>query len=145
MRTGQRKSLEEYTERAIRATESGTLIPPLVYIPMRMRARLARTMEDGVTVTTNPATVEENNLRVANADPVGMLIAMMQGQPIPSFEIRAGKQPGELAVFTNFMVADIPLRAEIAMKLVAMQRRIPRTDAEAAQYEAMIKRASEDV
>ena len=143
MRRGQRESLESYTERAIRATESGTLIPPLVYIPMRMRSRLSRTMEDGLTVTTNPATLEENQLRIANADPIGMLIAIMQGQPIPSFEIRSSKEPGTLAVFTDFVVADLPLRSEIAMKLAAMQRKgtVKQDDAE---YEAMIASAANE-
>tara|TARA_R110000868_G_scaffold60469_6_gene184664 strand:+ start:974 stop:1309 length:336 start_codon:yes stop_codon:yes gene_type:complete len=40
---------------------------------------------DDLKITLDPEDIAENHLRIAKADPLGFLIACMNGQPIPSF------------------------------------------------------------
>lgn len=82
-----KESLDAFTERAIRATEAGALIPPIVYLPSRLRGHGQRLTVDHLRITTDAPTVEENHLRIRDADPLGFLMAMMHGQPIPTFTI----------------------------------------------------------
>lgn len=82
-----RVHMDEYTERAIRATEAGALIPPIVYLPRRLRGQKVRLTEDNLRYTVDPPTVAENHVKIAGADPVGFLIAIMNGQPIPEFRV----------------------------------------------------------
>ncbi len=85
--TRRRETIDEFTERAIKATDAGKLIPPIVYLPKRLRAHATRLTADQVRVTVEPPTIQENHARIADADPIGFLIAIMHGQPIPAFHI----------------------------------------------------------
>jgi hypothetical protein len=82
-----RETLDEFTDRAIAATDAGKFIPPIVYLPKRLRANGVRLTVDNICVTTNPPTIKENHLRILDADPLGFLMAVMHGQPIPSFHV----------------------------------------------------------
>jgi hypothetical protein len=82
-----RERLDDYTERAIRSTEAGALIPPIVYLPRRLRGQKVRLTEDNLRYTVDAPTVAENHVKIQGADPVGFLIAIMHGQPIPEFRI----------------------------------------------------------
>lgn len=82
-----KETVHAFTERAIRATEAGTLIPPIVYLPRSLRRQKMMLTTDNLALTVDPPTVEENHVKIAAADPVGFLIAVMHGQPIPSFEV----------------------------------------------------------
>lgn len=80
--------LKAFSERAIEATVQAELISPLVYLPRKLRGHKARLTVDNLKISTDPATIAENHVRIADADPIGFLIAVMQGQPIPEFAIR---------------------------------------------------------
>lgn len=131
------ENFKAYTDRAVEASLNETMIPPLVYIPAKLRKSKVRIVE---TLTTKPPTFEENTIRVEQADPTGFLIALMQGQPLPVFEIK--EAGGKMSVEVGWKIPDLPLRAEVAMEL---QRRVARgKKVHADGYEAMINKAAED-
>lgn len=107
-----KQTLDEFTERAIRATDAGKLIPPIVYLPSRLRGHNTRITVDQVRITTDPPTIAENHLRIGEADPLGFLIALMHGQPIPTFTITK-----EGSILTQYECADMKMRARIAQWL----------------------------
>lgn len=113
--------LKDYTERALQATYSGELIPPIVYLPAKLRRGKQRLNSKGY-VTLDPKTPEEVEASIAAADPAGLLIALMQGQPIPAFRISAPDPTGRVEIATEYVVAPLELRADIAWKLSARQR-----------------------
>lgn len=86
MRQG-KETVHAFTERAIRATEAGTLCPPIVYLPRSLRRQKMMLTTDNLALSVDPPTLEENHVKIAAADPVGFLIAIMHGQPIPSFHV----------------------------------------------------------
>lgn len=104
-----RERLRAYTERAIEATEAGALIPPIVYLPRRLRQSGLRLTEDNLCLKVDAPTLEENHVRLAGADPLGFLIAGMNGQPIPAFEIGAR---GDIVV--RYEVLDLDTRLAVA-------------------------------
>jgi hypothetical protein len=107
-----RERLDDYTERAIRSTEAGALIPPIVYLPRRLRGQKVRLTEDHLRFKVEGPTVAENHVTIAAADPVGFLVAIMNGQPIPEFRIARG---GAIDVF--YSVPDFELRVKVATYL----------------------------
>jgi hypothetical protein len=116
--------LKDYTERALQATYSGELIPPIVYLPAKLRRGKQRLNSKGY-VTLDPKTPEEVEASIAAADPAGLLIALMQGQPIPAFRITHApteSSPDRCEIATEYVVAPLELRADIAWKLSARQR-----------------------
>lgn len=130
------ESLYDFTERAMRATVTGELVPPTVYIPVNMRRQFKRVTVDDARVTVSPPTDTENDLRVAQADPVGFLIAVMQGQPIPAFVMH--KDDHGYRVETEYRVPDLLLRSEAAHWLA--DRKEKKRKAGDPEYEAMIER-----
>lgn len=132
-------TLRAYTERALHATYTGELIPPIVYVPAKLRRGKQRLNFKG-HVTTNAKTPEEIEAQIAAADPTGLLIALMQGQPIPTFQITAPDATGRVEIATAYEIADLPLRADIAFKLSVRQRN--RKRAEDAAYAARVAEAA---
>lgn len=142
-RTANRETLKQFTERAISATVDGTLIPPTVYIPVNLRRRgVARVPE---TVTLNPKTDAEIDNQIALADPVGFLVAIMQGQPIPCFEV--GKTNDVLEVRLELRAPDLKLRSDVAIELMRLKRRAASNGdiVEKKNYERMIEEAANGV
>lgn len=107
-----KETLLEYTERAIEATDLGKLIPPIVYLPSRLRLQGKRLTIDNVRVTVTPPTIAENHIRIAEADPLGFLIAIMNGQPIPSFEIT-----NDGAIVVKYHIPEMKTRERIGQWL----------------------------
>jgi hypothetical protein len=105
-----RERLDDFTERAIRSTEAGKLIPPIVYLPRRLRGQKVRLTEDNLRYTVDPPTVTETHVAIAGADPVGFLIAIMHGQPIPEFRIA---RDGAIDVF--YAVPEFETRTRAAL------------------------------
>lgn len=103
------ESLHHYTERAIKATEAGALIPPIVYLPRSLRRQKIMLTADNLALTVDPPTMEQNHVKIAASDPVGFIIAVMHGQPVPSFAIT--KDGG---VQIHYEVADLTLRLRAA-------------------------------
>lgn len=82
-----KETFTQFTERAMEAVDAGKWIPPIVYLPAKLRANNLRVTIDNTRLTTDPPSIRENHIRIAEADPLGFLIAIMNGQPIPRFEI----------------------------------------------------------
>ncbi len=89
---GSRDTEKAFTERAIEATEKfceqNMLVSPLVYVPRKLRGHNHRLTIDDLKITTTPETLGENHVRIAKADPLGFLIAAMNGQPLPEFRVQ---------------------------------------------------------
>lgn len=83
--TRRRSSLKAYTEKALEASE--LLIPSIVYMPRAFRPQKAMICADGLRIKISHADIMDNHQRIADADPLGFLIAIMQGQPLPEFNI----------------------------------------------------------
>lgn len=108
--TRKRETIDEYTERAIRMTEAGKLIPPIVYLPRNLRAQKVRLTYDNLVATVVPPTVEENHVRIQEADPLGFLIAIMHGQPFPEFTIEDDHTTNQSVVKVNYLVPSLQTR-----------------------------------
>lgn len=126
--------LEAYTEKAILLL--GGNLPQVVYLPAKLRKVKLRETTDG-TITDAPPLPDEQMERIVEADPVGFLIAIMNGQPVITFDVRAkdddehiplpsrGKMrasgkvsnDGEFAVFAEFHVPSAADRERVAMYL----------------------------
>lgn len=119
------RNVRELTERATEDPSLETLIPPIVYLPSRLRGKELRLTADNLRLTVDPPTVEENHLRIAKADPIGFLVALMNGQPVPVFEVEP-----DGSVKVKYEVADISRRENIAKWLAA---RVTITKLEIAQ------------
>jgi len=86
-----KKELKKYTTRAMKL-EDGS-IPQAVFVPPAIRGKMVQVqyVTDG-----KPVTIEQHVVRIQDeADPVGMLIAVAMGQPIPTFKIN---DQGEMEV-----------------------------------------------
>lgn len=82
------ETFEKFTERAKYAVDTNRAgIPPIVYLPRSLRGQKQRLTVDHIRITTDPPTIAENHLRIAEADPIGFLIAIQNGQPIPTFTV----------------------------------------------------------
>lgn len=103
------ENLHAFTERAIRATEAGALVPPIVYLPRSLRRQKMMMTMDNLGMTVDPPTQEENHVKIQAADPVAFLIAIMHGQPIPSFHVT--KDGG---VEMHYEVAELQVRIRAA-------------------------------
>lgn len=139
-----KNSVKQFTERAIEATDLDELIPPIVYLPQRLRAQGIRLTVDNLRLTIDPPTLKENHVRIAKADPLGFLIAMLNGQPIPSFEITSNG-----AVKIRYWVADQHARERVAKFLASrvtvtandLDPRTKNTEDKKSEWSAMIDQA----
>lgn len=117
-----RQNLHQYTERAIRATEAGKLIPSIVYLPRLLRGQPINLTADALCLTMDAPTVEENHVKIAQADPVGFLIAVMHGQPIPEFRVT---RTGGIELYYSVPELETRMRsAEFLARRSTMRRRL---------------------
>lgn len=99
------KDILQYTELAM--TLLGGEVPSIIYLPPTLRSRKQRVTTDGM-VTLQPYTAEEIQKRVVQADPLGFLIAIMNGQPMPSFRLKKpGKKIGGEGPFNPKKASDL--------------------------------------
>jgi hypothetical protein len=82
--------LLKYSEQAMNLL--GGKLPNIAYLPPAVRGRKVRVTTEGV-VTDSPFSSEEQLDRIVQADPIGFLIAVMNGQPIPTFRLVDEKNP----------------------------------------------------
>lgn len=86
--------LRKNSELAINAPE-GAAVPQGVWLPPALRDQPLRVSQD-VAITKAPPTVVENVIRInGEADPIGLLIAIANGQPISTFAIN---EDGEVSI-----------------------------------------------
>ena len=78
--------LRKNSELALSAPE-GVPVPQGVWLPPALRDKKLRVAHD-VAVTKAPPSVKENVIRInGEADPIGLLIAIANGQPISTFAV----------------------------------------------------------
>ena len=138
-------NLYAYTERAIRATEAGKLIPSIVYLPRMLRDQPVMLSAENCALTVTPPTLQDNQVKINESDPLGFLIAVMNGQPIPEFRITAH---GGIELFYECpemkerIIAANYLGTKIIPRTSSRKMRPENTDPDDAAYQAMIRRAS---
>jgi hypothetical protein len=94
MSTKTKSVLTRNTELALKAP-SGAPVPSEVWLPPAIRGRDVRVAHD-VAVTREPPSIKENVARInSETDPIGLLTAIANGQPIATFEI---SEDGEVIV-----------------------------------------------
>ncbi len=78
--------LKKNSELALNAPE-GAAVPSGVWLPPTVRDKPLRVSQD-VAITRDPPSISENTIRINNeADPIGLLIAIANGQPISTFAV----------------------------------------------------------
>lgn len=83
-----RETLKRNSELALKAPPD-TPVPSNVWLPPSIRDKDVRISQD-VAVTRDAPSVQENMVRISTeADPIGLLIAIANGQPISTFAINA--------------------------------------------------------
>ena len=79
-------SLKKHSELALKAPPD-TPIPAGVWLPPSIRGVDVRVSQD-IAITRAPPSVKENVIRIeAESDPIGLLIAIANGQPIANFAV----------------------------------------------------------
>lgn len=126
------RKLERHTERAIK--EAAKLIPDIVFLAPEFRKAAARVQ----IITTEPPTRQENVYRIAEADPIGFLVACMNGQPMPEFKISGDK------VDVIYHTPSLELRAVCARYLAMLSNGKGATGktADGTEFSAMVKNAA---
>ena len=146
-----RDTLEAFTERAKLAVDAGEGIPPIVYLPAKLRAHGMRVTVDQLRVTVDPPSVAENHVRIAQADPLGFLIAIMNGQPIPTFVLSGTGE--ETTVLVKYECPTFKQRKSVAEWLAVRvtfrpyngrKPVSPQKEAHQKEYDAMINQAADN-
>lgn len=122
------ESITDQVKRVIRS--SLKLVPPLVYVPLKLRKKPVRVA--GMHLTMLRPTADENYRRILDADPVGFLIAVMQGQPLPVFRVTEGA--AEFEVTCHFDTPSPEARLNAA-QFLASRANIQHTPEEGARYQ----------
>ncbi len=80
------KTLKANSELALNAPE-GAPVPSGVWLPPTVRDKPLRVSHD-VAITRQAPSITENTIRIHNeADPIGLLIAIANGQPVSTFSV----------------------------------------------------------
>lgn len=86
--------LKKNSELALNAPE-GAPVPSGVWLPPTIREHKVRVSHD-IAVTRDPPSVKENIIRInGESDPIGLLIAIANGQPISTFAVN---EDGEIEI-----------------------------------------------
>ena len=105
--TGRLKT-KNYTERAL----AGATIPSFCYVPRNLRPGTGK-----MNISITNAEIIDNHKRIAEADPLGWIIAVMNGQPIPHFVI--DKTSGQDELKLTYYLPQIAERKEAAQWLAS--------------------------
>lgn len=81
---GKVKPFEKYTAAALKAVEDNNHVPAHVYMPPALRDN----KQVQYIFKNKPPEIEQHIARIeAEADPIGLLIAIAIGQPVPEFSV----------------------------------------------------------
>lgn len=106
-----RETLKRNSELALKAPPD-TPVPSNVWLPPSIRGHELRVSQD-VAVTREAPSVQENMVRISNeSDPIGLLIAIANGQPISTFAIN---EEGE--VITSYETLPLKDRLKVIFHL----------------------------
>lgn len=88
------ETLKANSELALNAPE-GAAVPSGVWLPPTIRDKPVRVSHD-IAITREPPSIIENTIRInGEADPIGLLIAIANGQPISTFAVN---EDGEVEI-----------------------------------------------
>jgi len=118
---------DAHTERAIYA--AARELPDLVYIGAEMRTKVR--VE---TITDRAPTTEENMTRIMEADPIGFLIAVMNGQPLAVFNVK----DDEIVIGHTLPSPELRTLAARYLAMIGSPRRNRSNGV--SDFEAMVKR-----
>lgn len=128
------------SKRLLRHTELATL-PDVIYVSKevlgRPAIRFASRADDTPVLSLSPASIQESYDRIDRADPIGFLIAAMNGQPILTLDLD-GKPMGS---YVPTMQERMAIAALFADKM--LPTRWQKTEKKDNSYEAMVKLAAE--
>lgn len=128
------------SKRLLRHTELATL-PDVVYVSKevlgRPAIRFASRADDLPILSLSPASIAESYDRIDRADPIGFLIAAMNGQPILTLDLD-GKPMGS---YVPTMQERMAIAALFADKM--LPTRWQKTEKKDNSYEAMVRLAAE--
>jgi hypothetical protein len=106
-----------YTERAIASVRRQ--IPRIVYLPAALRGHNQTLTLDGLQVRITGPQITDNHARIAEADPLGHLIAVMNGLPIPRFIVEDGPDGGDATVRVVYHTPTVEEQRDAAKWLAA--------------------------
>jgi hypothetical protein len=138
------KSLKQYTEQAIEAPD-GQVIPTNVWLPPKIRDRTTRVSHD-IAVTRAPPDVNENMARIqAETDPIGLLIAIANGQPVGTFVI---DENGQVTVeYETLPLAQrltvIRYLSDKILPRMSVTKKMPAKEGDGGSWEAVVSNAGE--
>ena len=117
------------------------LVDPLVYVPASFRGPArTRIRVDDLRITLEPHDLLDNAKRIREADPIGFLIAAMNGQPVPKFKILRADGVIELEYETYSLEDRVRVAAFLASKIT--HQAINKNDKHSGKaYDTMIEEA----
>lgn len=81
-----KSTLKQNTELALKAPE-GAPVPQAVWLPPSVRGNPPRVVQN-IAINKDAPSVHDNIIRITeNSDPIGMLMAIANGQPVATFSI----------------------------------------------------------
>lgn len=106
--------MDKRTKQALMSVTEGRKMPAGVYVPPALRGKQPTVVYE--TRSAAPVSVEENLVRIQEeADPLGLLIAIANGMPIPNWVVG---ENGELSV--EYTSAGLSERRQVAQRLAGM-------------------------
>lgn len=128
--------LEEHTALALRNTQNGAHVPSNVFLPPSMRR--------AQVFKGTPPDVKAQAARIENeADPVGLLIAIAIGQPIPEFHVN---EEGEVSATYDTLPLNNRYRIKVIEYLASQvlgTKDTPKQGSEDVTWAAAIRQAAE--
>lgn len=134
-----KKQLKKYTTRAMRLEEGS--VPQAVFVAPAMRGRIVNTQ---YVTNGKPVDMQTHIIRIQDeTDPVGMLIAIANGQPIPT--IRINSKGEQTTVYETLSLKDrinvIKFLSDKVLPRMSVNKKI--TPGKDASWEATLTNASE--
>jgi len=110
-----KRNLKKYTTRALKLEEGN--VPQAVFVPPAMRGKAVLTQ---YVINDKPVDIQQHVVRIQQeCDPVGLLIAIANGQPVPTVTIDESGEP--TAAFET-----LPLKDRITVIKFLSDKILPR-------------------
>jgi hypothetical protein len=110
------RDLVALSEQALASLDGVEAVPGYVFLPPRLRGKRVRIVQD-VAVKTSLPNIRDNIVRIVDeVDPIGLMIAIANGQPVASFYVEEGED-GEPVVAVRYETVDLKDRLNIIRAL----------------------------
>ena len=137
------KPFEKYTAAALKAVDEGEQVPAHVYMPPALREN-----QDVQYIFKNkPPSIDQHLARIeAEADPIGLLIAIAIGQPVPEFTVREDGSVGvdfqTLPINNRYRMKAIEYLADKVMPSMTMSKKHTKKSDGSEAWEATLTAAA---